>query len=88
DAMESYEEMFIGDETSAGLISRLRLPHVHYYKLLYDELNRPHGALCGMVSSNPPPVGHWLHRLFGPKPGIHKIGEDVVTWIQIATHEN
>lgn len=88
DAMESYEEMFIGNETSAGLLSRLRLPHVHYDKATYSVTDREHGSLHGMVSSNPPQVGHWLHKLFGNKPGMYKIGEDSVEWIQVATHEN
>lgn len=88
DAMESYEELFIGDETSAGLLSRLRLPHVHYHKATYDSVQREHGSLHGMVSTNPPPVGHWLHKLFGKVPGMHHIGNDSVEWIQTATHEN
>jgi hypothetical protein len=88
DAMESYEELFIGDETSAGLLSRLRLPNVHYDKRTYDSVQREHGSLHGMVSTNPPPVGHWLHKLFGKVPGMHKIGNDTVEWIMTATHEN
>lgn len=88
DGMESFEELFIGDETSAGLLSRLRLPHVHYHKLTYNDTDRKHGSLHGMVSSNPPPVGHWLHKLFGKTPGHHKIGDDIVDWIQTATFEN
>lgn len=88
DAMESYEELFIGDETSAGLLGRLRLPNVHYNKATYDTVNREHGSLHGMVSSNPPPVGHYLHQLFGAKPGMHKLGDDTVEWIQTATHQN
>src|SRR5438132_5802006 len=59
DAMESYEELFVGDETSAGLLSRLRLPNVHYDRDTYDKVNREHGSLHGMVSTNHPPVGHW-----------------------------
>jgi hypothetical protein len=88
DAMESFEEMFIGDDTSAGLLSRLRLPYVHYREGVYDADNRQHGALHGMVSTNPPPVGHYLHKLFGTKPGLYKIGEDTVEWIMTATYEN
>lgn len=87
DAMESMEEFFIGNETSAGLLSRLRLPHVHFDKRTYSE-DRKHGSLHGMVVSNPPPVGHWLHKLFGDKPGLHSIGEDSVEWMLVATHEN
>mgnify|MGYP003578866363 CR=1 FL=1 len=88
DAMETPEEFFIGDNTSAGLLSRIRLPHVHYNKSTYDEIKRPHGSLHCMVSSNPPPYGHWLHRLFGNKPGTYKIGDDVVTWMQTLTTDN
>ena len=88
DAMESYEEMFIGDETSAGILSRLRLPYVHYRKGIHDAEQRPHGMLHGMISTNPPPFGHWLHKLFGTKPGLYTIGNDSVEWIQTATHEN
>lgn len=88
DAMESLEEFFSGDNTSAGLLSRLREPHVHYDKSTYDAKHRPHGSLHGMVSSNPPPYGHWLHRLFGNKPGIHQIGEDSVTWMVTQTSDN
>lgn len=88
DAMESYEELFIGDETNAGLLSRLRMPNVHYDKKTYNEETREHGSLHGMVSSNPPPVGHWLHKLFGSQSGQHKIGNDTVSWIQTATYEN
>jgi len=88
DAMESYEEMFIGDETSAGILSRLRLPYVHYHRQFYSEIDRNHGALHGMISTNPPPFGHWLHKLFGTKPGSYTIGNDTVDWIQTATHEN
>jgi hypothetical protein len=40
-----------------------------------------------MVSTNPPPIGHYLHKLFGKVPGFYKIGEDTVEWIQTATHE-
>lgn len=89
DAMESYEEMFIGDETNAGLLSRLRLPHVHYFQEQKDDgSNVTINKLHGMVSSNPPPVGHWLHRLFGSKPGMHKIGDTAVEWLLVGTHEN
>ena len=88
DALESYEELFVGDETSAGLLARLRLPYVHYNKETYNEQSRPHGSLHGMVSSNPPPIGHWLHKLFGTTPGFHTIGNDSVQWIMTATHAN
>jgi len=88
DAMETPEEFFIGDTTSAGLISRIRLPHVHYNKVTYNKETRPHGSLHCMVSSNPPPYGHWLHKLFGNKPGFYKIGDDSVTWMQTVTSDN
>ena len=88
DAMESPEEFFIGDNTSAGLLSRLRLPHVHYHRATYSEQERPHGSLHGMVSSNPPPYGHWLHKLFGDKPGSYTIGDDTITWMQTVTTDN
>lgn len=88
DAMESYEELFIGDETSAGLLARLRVPYVHYDPATYNAESRPHGSLHGMVSTNPPPVGHYLHKLFGKQPGFYKIGDDSVEWIQTATYEN
>ena len=88
DAMESFEEMFIGDETNAGLLSRLRLPEVHYLESVHDEVTRPHGGLHGMVSSNPPPVGHWLHKLFGNKPGEYTIGDDSITWMLCGTQDN
>lgn len=88
DAMETPEEFFIGDNTSAGLLSRIRLPHVHYHRATYDEHTRPHGSLHCMVSSNPPPFGHWLHKLFGDKPGVHHIGDDSVTWMMVATTDN
>jgi hypothetical protein len=29
-----------------------------------------------------------LHTLFGDKPGVHKIGEDTVTWMRVATADN
>lgn len=88
DAMESMEEFFVGNETSAGLLSRLRLTHVHFNMATYHSDNRPHGSLHGMVSTNPPPIGHYLHKLFGNKPGLHNIGDDTVEWIQTATSEN
>jgi len=88
DAQETLEEFFIGDNTSAGLLSRLREPHVHYDTRTYDAVTRPHGSLHGMVSSNPPPYGSWLHRLFGNKPGIHHIGDDTVTWMEVSTDDN
>lgn len=88
DAQESLEEFFIGDNTSAGLLSRLREPHIHYDVHTYDVATRPHGSLHGMVSSNPPPYGSWLHKLFGNKPGIHYIGDDKVTWMEVSTDQN
>jgi hypothetical protein len=88
DALECFEEFFIGTEVSAGLISRLRLPHVHFLPELWNATNREHGALHGMVSSNPPPIGHFLHKLFGSKPGVYKIGEDTVTWTIGQTMDN
>ena len=88
DAMESFEEMFIGTDASAGLPSRLRLPHVHYDKKTFDSVLRPHGSLHGMVSSNPPYIGHWLHKLFGKEPGLYHIGEDEVECIHTATFDN
>jgi hypothetical protein len=88
DAMECQESFFIGNNVSAGLLSRLRLPHVRFDKSTYDEEKQPHGLLHGMVSSNPPPFGHWLHKLFGNKPGIHSIGQDSITWLQTITTDN
>ena len=88
DAMESFEEFFIGNETSAGLLSRLRLPHVRFDMNVYDEVTRPHGYLQGISSTNPPPIGHYLHKLFGNKPGMHKLGDDMVEWIMCATSDN
>jgi hypothetical protein len=88
DAMESSEEYFIGDNTSAGLLSRLRLPNIHFDRSTYDTHTRKHGSLHGMVSSNPPPYSHWLHKLFGDKSGIHYIGDDEVTWMQVSTNDN
>jgi len=85
DAMESDEYIFVGDETNAGLISRLRIPNVRFAR---DKHGQVVDRLSGMVSTNPPPIGHWLHKLFGTKPGIHKLGDDDVEWIQVATHEN
>ncbi len=88
DAMEVEREFFVGTNTSAGLLSRLRLPHIHFNPLAYAEHTRQHGALHGMVSSNPPPYGSWLHELFGDKPGIHKLGDDEVTWMEVSTDAN
>ena len=85
DAMECSEDFFIGNDTSAGLLSRLRLPGAHYFKDVNGVVSN---KLHGMISSNPPPIGHWLHKLFGVKPGLHKLGEQTIEWIQIATHEN
>ena len=88
DAMEVEREFFVGTNTSAGLLSRLRLPHIHFDKATYAEQTRQHGALHGMVSSNPPPYRSWLHELFGDKPGIHRLGDDEVTWMQVSTTDN
>jgi hypothetical protein len=88
DAMEVEREFFVGTTTSAGLLSRLRLPHIHFNSDSYSELTRQHGSLHGMVSSNPPPYGSWLHELFGDKPGIHSLGDDEVTWMEVSTEDN
>lgn len=88
DALECLEEFFVGTDTSAGLLSRLRLPHVQFYKGVYDKDTMPHGALRGYVSTNPPPVNTFLHTLYGKKPGIHRIGNDTITWIQGETGDN
>jgi hypothetical protein len=88
DAMEVEREFFVGTNTSAGLLSRLRLPHIHFAPSTYDEQTRRHGALHGMVSSNPPPYGSWLHELFGSQPGIHSLGDDQVTWMEVSTDAN
>ncbi|MGL5936913.1 MAG: hypothetical protein ACRCZI_14960 [Cetobacterium sp.] len=85
DAMESSEEMFVGHETSAGLISRLRLPTANFYR---DTDGVVESKLSGMVSSNPPPHNHWLHKLFGAQPGIFKIGNDTVTHMRVETFLN
>jgi len=84
DAMESLEEMFVGTDVSAGLLSRLRLPHVRYHREGETVVNR----LQGLVSSNPPPVGHWLHKLFGKEPGEYCLGVHTVEWLQTATVDN
>ena len=88
DGMESLEEFFIGNNISAGLLSRLRLPHVHFFPNTYDSEIRPHGSLHGMVSSNPPPYGHWLHKLYGNKVGTYALGNDAVKWMQVTTKDN
>lgn len=88
DAMESFIEFFIGDNTSAGLLSRLREPSVHFDPRTYCEHTRPHGSLRGMVSSNPPPINTWLHQLFGKEPGTYKIGDDSYTWMETDTNDN
>ena len=81
DALESQEEFFVGTSTTAGIMSRLRLPNVWQDEKTFDETSRPWGSLHGMVVTNPPPFGHYLHKLFGDEPGLHKIGEDTVEWI-------
>lgn len=88
DALECLEEFFIGEEISAGLLSRLRLPHIRFAQGCYDAATRNHGALHGMISSNPPAIGHWLHKLFGSKPGLYMIGEDTVEWTIGQTADN
>jgi hypothetical protein len=88
DAMEVEREFFVGTNTSAGLLSRLRLPHIHFDQATYAEQTRQHGSLHGMVSSNPPPYGSWLHELFGDTPGIHTLGDDQVTWMEVSTDAN
>lgn len=87
DAQECQEEFFIGTNVSGGLLSRLRLPNVLFDPRTYSS-DREHGSLHGMVSSNPPPYGHWLHKLFGDKVGKFNLGGDVVTWIQTVTSDN
>jgi hypothetical protein len=88
DAQESSEEVFVGNEVSAGLISRLRLPHVHFDKKTYKKDTREHGSLHGMISTNPPPYGHYLHKLFGKESGFYKLGDDFVEHMQVNTNEN
>lgn len=85
DAMESSEELFVGHETSAGLVSRLRLPRATFHRL--DD-GRTVNMLSGMVSSNPPPHNHWLHKLFGSQPGFSTIGNDSVQHIRVETFLN
>lgn len=85
DAMESSEELFVGHETSAGLISRLRLPRATFYQTAEGKTA---SKLSGMVSSNPPPHNHWLHKLFGAQPGAFKIGNDTVTHLRVETFLN
>lgn len=87
DAQECQEEFFIGTNVSGGLLSRLRLPHVLFDPRTYSA-QREHGSLHGMVSSNPPPYGHWLHKLFGDKTGTYNIGGDIITWMQTITNDN
>ena len=85
DAMETSEQFFVGDETALGLVSRLRRPDIRYHK-------RGDGStvsmLRGMVSSNPPPLNHWLHKLFGKQPGITQLGDDLVKHMQVETFLN
>lgn len=88
DALECLEEFFIGTNVSAGLLSRLRLPHIRFDQSVYNKTNRSHGYLHGMVSSNPPPYNHWLHKLFGDKPGMYTIGDDTVQWTKGDTSDN
>lgn len=81
DAMESQEELFVGDETSAGLISRLR------------PFARVHGnnvplRFRGIAVTNPPPIGHWLHKLFGKQKGLFKLGNDPVKVMIVETFLN
>jgi hypothetical protein len=87
DAFECYEEFFIGKDTSAGLLSRLRLPHVRFDQATWTH-DRDWGSLHGMVSSNPPPHNHWLHKLFGAKPGSYTFDGDTVTWLMGDTADN
>ena len=88
DALECVEEFFVGTNVTAGLLSRLRLPHVRFARHCYDETLRPHGALHGMLSSNPPPYGHFLHKLFGSTPGLRTIGQDTVEFLKGETLDN
>ena len=85
DAMETSEMLFVGDGTNAGLISRLRLPHVRYHRLSSGiVVNKLHG----MVISQPPPINHWLHKIFGKKEGVFSIGEDTYEHMVVGTHQN
>lgn len=85
DAMESSEELFVGHETSAGLVSRLRLPRATFHR---SDDGSVQNMLSGMVSSNPPPHNHWLHKLFGSQPGITKIGNDSVEHLRVESFLN
>lgn len=85
DAMESYEEIFLGDKTNAGLMSRLRLPRVAFCREADGSVSN---KLHGMLSSNPPPTNHWLHRLFGKTAHISKIGDDYVDTMVVETFLN
>lgn len=85
DAMESSEELFVGHETSAGIISRLRLPMANFYR---DAEGTVTSKLVGLVSSNPPPSNHWLHKLFGAEPGLFKIGTNTVHHQRVETFLN
>ena len=91
DAMECPEGLFLGDgEVNAGLLSRLRLPHVAFHRVLDYELLQEDvvNRLIGLVSSNPPPVNSWLHKLFGKEPGDYWLGDDEVHWMQVNTLTN
>lgn len=81
DAMESQEELFVGDETNAGLISRLR-------NFVRDYTHDVPLRFRGLASSNPPPIGHWLHKLFGKTEGLHKLGNDPVRVMIVETFLN
>lgn len=85
DAMEVPEELFVGNDVSAGLISRLRLPHVAFHK---DDNGNVKNMLHGMSSTNPPPINHWYHKLFGKVEGICDLGPDKVTTMIVQTFLN
>lgn len=85
DAMETSEVLFSGDDTNAGLISRLRLPHIRYHRLSNGKIvNKLHG----MIISQPPPVNHWLHKIFGRKEGIYEGDIGTYEHMVVGTHQN
>lgn len=90
DAMETDERLFTGDDTNAGLISRLRLQEAEYDPVTYHIDNREYGSLHGMVSTNPPPIGHFSHQLFGDKPGLHMLKgtKSPIEWIMTSSMDN
>ena len=84
DAMELPELLFTGDEVSAGLVSRLRLPEARFFIGEDNRVNR----LIGLMSTNPPPINNFLHKLFGKEPGVYKLGNDTVKHMQVSTSAN